>query len=263
MMPLKNTKKIRITGTNFRWVVPQLPAEIWSKKQQYKTDLLDRLRLSKTAKKGIKYYSIAIESHADGNPHLDMLIILQKRTDLYLDQLDFLCQKHGDLTRYRTLNAAILDYSSKEDTPLTNCLDAKQLLAEQALKKDPYVFLQEHMLRDPYTFNIAQFCERNDYFRYLSGFNAIESRLKKHQQARCNSLLKSKPGIRIIDKELIQSTLTTSEQELYHSHSFYGTIIRYLNQINLHGWTRPFTSNQLYISGKSRIGKSYLIQKKS
>ena len=27
----------KIQGTNFRWVVPQLSAEIWSKKQQFKT----------------------------------------------------------------------------------------------------------------------------------------------------------------------------------------------------------------------------------
>ena len=65
-------KKPIIQGQNFRWVVPQISPEIWSKKDQFKADLLDRLRLSKTAKKGIKFYSIAIESHADGNPHFDI-----------------------------------------------------------------------------------------------------------------------------------------------------------------------------------------------
>ena len=76
------TKKLGFQGQNFRWVVPQLPAEIWDKKETFKTDLLDRLRASKTAKKGIKFYSIAIESHADGHPHLDMLLIFEKQIRL-------------------------------------------------------------------------------------------------------------------------------------------------------------------------------------
>lgn len=252
--------KTRIIGTNFRWVVPQLPAEIWDKKEQYKADLLDQLRLSKTAKKGIKYYSIAIESHADGNPHLDMLIIFEKKIALQNKELDFLCNKHGDLTRYRSLNQAILDYGSKEDKPLTNCPNIRQLLDEQDLKKDPYVFLQEHMLKDPYSFNIAHFCEKNDYFKHISGFKSIESKLKSHQEARCNRLLKSKPGIVKITPELIQQELTPSEQEEYHSWHGYQTIVNFLNQIPEYGTERPTHTQNLFIYGRPRTGKTSLIE---
>ena len=259
-MTLKKIKRVRVTGTHFRWVVPQLPSEIWDNKEQYKTDLLDRLKLSKTAKKGIKYYSIAIESHADGNPHLDLLLILQKRTDLFLDQLDFLASKHGDLTRYRTLNQAILEYGSKEDTPLTNCPDIRQLLAQQDIKKAPYVFLQEHMLKDPYGFDIAQFCAKNNYFKDLSGFNSLKSRLIAHQEATCNLQLKSKPGIRFIDDALIQSTLTTSELKEYHSWSGYQEIVDFLNQIPTYGTKRPTHTQNLFIYGRPRTGKTSLIE---
>ena len=251
---------VRIQGTNFRWVVPQLSAEIWGKKQQFKTDLLDKLMASKTAKKGIKYYSIAIESHADGNPHLDMLIIFEKKIPLKPTELDFLCDKHGNLTRYRSLNQAILDYGSKEDKPLSNCPDTRQLLNEQDLKKDPYMFLQEHMLKDPYSFNIAEFVDQNNYAKHIRGWSSVKIKLKDMQEARCNRLLKNKPGIKEITPELIQQELTPFEQKEYHSWHGYKTIIKYLNEIKKYGWERPFTSKQLYISGKSRIGKSYLIR---
>ena len=250
----------KIIGTNFRWVVPQLPPEVWNDKKQFKSDLLDRLKLSKTAKKGIKFYSIAIQSHADGNPHLDMLIIFEKKIRLTNTQLDFLASKHGNLTRYRTLNQAILQYGSKEDKPLTNCPDVKQLLAQQDIKRDPYVFLQEHMLKDPYTFDIAEFCDRYDYFRHISGFKSIESKLRSHQQARCNNLLKSKPGIPVITEEKIRSTLTDSQLELFYSWSGYGEIVQFLNQIPTYGTKRPTHTQNLFIHGRPRTGKTSLIE---
>ena len=254
------TNKLGVQGTNFRWVVPQLPAEIWDQKEQFKLGLLDRLKLSKITKKGIKFYSIAIESHADGNPHLDMLIIFEKKIALQSTQLDFLCQKHGNLTRYRSLNQAILDYGSKEDTPLSNCPDVRQLLDEQSIKKDPYVFLREHMLRDPYRFNIAEFAQQNNYDSIITGWSSIKTKLKDIQEATCNLHLKSKPGIRFIDKSLIQSTLTTSEQEVYHSWCGYGQIVDFLNHIPRYGTNRSSHTQNLFIHGRPRTGKTSLVE---
>ena len=248
-----------ILGKNFRWVVPQLNSQIWTNKQQFKTNLLDKLLKSKTAKKGIKYYSIAIESHLDGNPHLDMLIILQKRTELRYTQLDFLCSKHGDLTRYRTLNHAILSYGSKQDDPLNNMPSIQYILGNQALKKAPYTFLQEHMLKDPYGFNLAQFCAKNDYFKALNGFKSLESKLKIHQEAICNLDLKFKRGIQTITPKLIQSTLTQQEYGLFLSWSGYQQIIDYLNQIPKYGSNRPFKTKHLFLVGPPDTGKTSLI----
>ena len=247
-------------GKNFRWVVPQLSAEIWNKKQRYKTDLLDRLRLSKTAKKGIKYYSIAIESHADGNPHLDMLLIFEKDSKIKNTQLDFLCDKHGNLTRYRTINQAIIQYGSKEDTPLNNIQNMQNIINEQKIKKEPYTFLQKQMYLDPFKFSLAEYCVINNYFSKLPNYLSIERRLLKQQAAVCNLTLRDKPGIKEITPQLIQQKLTPSEQEEYHSWQGYKIIVQYLNEIKKYGWERPFTSKQLYISGRSRIGKSYLIR---
>ena len=255
-----NKIKAAIQGTNFRWVVPQLSAEIWSKKDQFKCQILDQLLASKTAKKGIKYYSIAIESHADGNPHLDMLIIFEKKIRLSNIELDFLCDKHGNLTRYRSLNQAILQYGSKEDTPLSNCPEIRQLLDEQDLKKDPYLFLQKQMLKDPYKFNLAEFCQENNIDHLIKGWSSIKTKLKDIQEARCNRILKSKPSIQKITPELIQQELTPLEQKEYHSWSGYQEIVNYLNQIPEYGTKRPTHTQNLFIHGRPRTGKTSLIE---
>ena len=247
-------------GLNFRWVVPQISPEIWSKKQQFKCQILEQLLASKTAKKGIKYYSIAIESHADGNPHLDMLLIFKKDSKIGNNQLDFLCQKHGNLTRYRSLNQAILEYGSKEDTPLTNLENVQYILNEQDIKKCPVTFLMKQVDSNPFGFDFLEYCGNNNHFTTIQRWSYVKNKIKDYQEYLCNKLLKSKPGISKITEEKIRSTLTDSELKTYYSYPFYSTIINYLNQINLHGWSRPFTSKQLYISGKSRIGKSYLIR---
>ena len=252
--------KSKLLGTNFRWVVPQLQAEIWDRKQSFKYEILDRLQRSKTSKKGIKFYSIAIESHADGNPHLDMLLIFEKQVAIQPTELDFLCQKHGDLTRYRNLNQAILDYSSKEDTPLTNLQNVQYILNEQSIKKCPVTFLMRQVDRDPFRFDFLEYCFKNNHFTTIERWSYVKNKIRDYQQIVTNNTLKCKPGIRFIDDDLIQSTLSTSQLETYFSHPFYSTIINYLNQINSHAWDRPTHSKQLYIRGRSRIGKTSLIQ---
>ena len=251
-------KKNRIQGTNFRWVVPQLSPEVWDKKEKYKADLLDKLLASKTAKKGIRYYSLAIESHADGNPHLDLLLIFEKKIELTPTELDFLCQKHGDLTRYRNLNQAILNYGSKEDTPLSNCPDTDKLIEFQRLKHDPYVFFQERMLEDPFHFNLDEYCAKRKLFEKVKGYSAINSKLKLHQIAVCNLYLKDKPGIQRITEELIRRELTPLEQEEFYSWHGYQQIVDKINEIHQYGCVRPFKSKQLLIVGPPNTGKTSL-----
>lgn len=254
------TRKTGIQGQNFRWIVPQLQAEIWARKQPYKTNLLDKLLASKTAKKGIKFYSIAIESHADKNPHLDMLIIFEKNIRLTNTELDFLCQKHGNLTRYRSLNQAILDYGSKEDTPLSNLQNVQYILNEQDIKKCPVTFLMKQVDRDPFRFDFLEYCFKNNHFTTIERWSYVKNKIRDYQQIVTNQRLKCLPGIRLIDNDFIASTLSTSQLETYLSHSFYLTIKNYLNQISLYGWDRLTHSKQLYIRGRSRIGKTSLIE---
>lgn len=251
-------RSVRIRGTRFRWVVPQLPPEVWSRRQSFKAQLLDRLLASKTARKGLQYYCLAIESHADGNPHLDLLLVFRKRVELTPTQLDFLCQKHGDLTRYRTLNAAILAYGSKQDTPLTNRPQLSNVLAEDRLKTDPYAFLEESMLRDPYGFDLGEFVKENGYARYIRNWASVKGKLKDVQTAACNLELKAKPGIRLINDRLIRATLTESQYLDYLSWSGYQSIVDYINEIFHYGCRRPFKAKQLLLVGPPNSGKTTL-----
>lgn len=259
-MRRKDAPEKGVQGKNFRWVVPRLPLEIWERKEAFRFQILDRLKLSKTWRKGCRHYWIAVESHADGSPHLDVLLIFEKRVSLRPSELDFLCDKHGNLTRYRTLNQAILKYGFKEDAPLTNCSLLEAVLDEQTLRRDPYSFLQVKMLKDPYGFNLAQFCAEKDFFRLLPSFSSLEARLRRHQQAVCNLCLKSKPGIRSITPELISSILTPSELEEYHSWSGYAQIVDFLNQIPEYGFDRPFKAPNLLLVGPPNVGKTSLVR---
>lgn len=260
-MTLKLNKNIITRGINFRWVVPQLPAEIWNEKQQFKCCLLDKLLSSKTAKKGIKYYSIAIESHADGNPHLDMLLIFEKKIRLKNTELDFLCDKHGNLTRYRSLNQAILDYGSKEDTPISNLPSTSNILLEQSIKKDPYNILEKEMLKNPYNFDVAEYCQQNNLAKHIKNWASIKTKLRDIQIATCNLQLRNKPGIKEITPELIQQELTPSQQEEYHSWDGYQTIVQYINEIKIYGYNRKFKSKQLLLIGQPNTGKTSLNRK--
>lgn len=254
------SKKVLVQGQNFRWVVPQLPSEVWDNKDQFKHQILDMLLSSKTSKKGIRYYSIAIESHSDGNPHLDLLLIFEKSIRLANTELDFLANKHGDLTRYRTLNQAILDYSSKQDTPLTNLQNVQYVLNEQDIKRCPVTFLMKQVDKDPCRFDFVEYCYDNHHFTTIQRWSYVKNKIRDYQEVACNKQLKSKPGIQVITNDFIQSTLTPSQYKEYRSYPFYKTITNYLNQISLYGWSRPTHSKQLYIRGRSRIGKTSLIE---
>lgn len=249
----------RNQGKNFRWVVPRLDPAVWSRKEAYKAQLLDRLLSSKTARKGVRYYSLAVESHADGSPHLDLLLVFQKKVALTCTELDFLCQKHGDLTRYRTLNHAILTYGSKEDRPLTNMgSDIKAIVAREKFKKDPYLRLQEEMLSNPFHFQMSQYCARNDFFRDLPNFKSIQSRLKAHQAAVCNLELKRRTGFQRITGALISEVLTREELVQFHSWQGYQVIVDYINSMGDYGCVRPFKSRQLFLVGPPNSGKTTL-----
>lgn len=253
-----STSRRILRGTTFRWVVPQLSPRIWENKQAWKVALLDRLQASKTARKGLRNYSIAVESHADGNPHLDLLLIFETRVRMSVVELDFLCDKHGDLTRYRNLTAGVLDYGSKEDKPLTNISDRAAILAAHEFKQDPYRVIQTQMLKDPFHFDIDDFCARHDYIAALPNYLSLSARLRREQHSVADQRLLQKRGLGFLTPQLIRSTLTPEQYTRFQSWPGYCTIVSAINSMVEYGAYRPFKSQQLLLVGRPNTGKTTL-----
>ena len=209
--------------------------------------------------RGLRYYHIALQRHANGVPHLDVLLIYEKSIHRQLVDFDFLL-KHGNITVYRKLNAAILAYGKKQDSQALSNLpeDSSQVLDLQDLKSDPYLYLQKQMLKDPLHFNLQQYVRKNDLDPYISGWSSIKTKLKDMQLAAANLTLKGKPGFQFISRNLIEETLTLDQLRIYDSWPGYQTIVDHLNQIVTYGYKRPLKTKNLLITGPASIGKTSL-----
>ena len=217
--------------------------------------------------RGLRYYHIAIERHANGVPHLDILLIYDKSIQRQLVDYNFLL-KQGHITTYRTLNNAILNYGKKQDTTaLSNLPESKvlpsgqmvnQILELQKFKRDPYRYLELQMLKDPLHFNLEQYVRVHDLFKQISNWGGIKSKLKDSQLAAANLNLKAKPGFKPIDRKLIQAQLSQQELAIFDSWSGYQTIVNYLNQIVTMGYRRPLKTKNLLITGTPNTGKTSL-----
>ena len=164
-MKKKSSKKTgrapQIKGKNFRLVIPDLTQFKNSTLDQLMTlkgDVLNFLK-QKQKTRDLQYYSIAVERHpTTGIPHLDILLVYPKSVLTSLNRFDKFI-KHGDLTRYKTLNLAIIEYNFKEDKQLLSNLpkDLNQIINIQQIKKNSYSYLYDKMKQDPLHFNLQQY----------------------------------------------------------------------------------------------------------
>ena len=277
-----NFKNKFFKSANWRVVIPNLKQYTEASEiqlTQLKYLILQRLKnrpqdkrshIKSQFDRGLRNYRIALQHHANGVPHLDILLVYDKSIKRGLKDFDFL-YKHGNITTYRSLNKAIIDYGKKQDKdslhnfPCT--LDPKtqelvqqytSLIQIQEFKKDPYKHLQSKMRQDPFHFNLQQYCQEHDLYSMISSWSSIKSKLKDSQLAAANLKLKSKPGFKFIDRPHIQSKLSQSELILYDSWSGYQTIVDHLNQICTYGFRRPLKTSNLLITGLPNIGKTAL-----
>lgn len=267
-------------SANWRIVIPNLiqykdssPQEL----HELKCLILERLKHRPQLKtssiksqfdRGLRYYHIALERHVNGVPHLDVLLIYDKSIRRQLTDYDYLL-KHGDVTTYRKLNQAIIDYGKKEDKEaLSNLPEDKitlegqtvsQLIQIQQLKRDPYSYLYDRMKQDPLHFNLQQYVQKHQLSKQISGWSSIKTKLKDMQVAAANLQLKHKPGFKYIDRALIQSRLTPEQLTIYDSWDGYQTIVDKLNQMVLHKGDRDPKTLNLLITGVPNCGKSALV----
>lgn len=279
-----------VRSANWRIVIPNLiqykdssPEEL----HELKCLILQRLKhrpqdkrshIKSQFDRGLRYYHIALEHHVNGVPHLDVLLIYNKSIQRRLTDYDFLL-KHGDVTTYRKLNQAIINYGKKQDKQALSNIpqETKQvssinqdgsitihkvnaLIQLQQLKKDPYRYLQKQMLKDPLHFNLQQYVRKNDLDPQITGWSTIKTKLKDMQTAAANLKLKDKPGFRFIDRSLIQSTLTPEQLKIYDSWNGFQVIVDKLNQIILYGCKRQFKTKQLLLVGPPNTGKTSLVR---
>lgn len=261
-------------SAHWRIVIPNLEDYVHASPEelvQLKHLILQRLRhrpqdkrssIKSQFQRGLRYYKIALEHHTNGVPHLDILLSYDKSLQRQLTDYDYLF-KHGNITTYRKLNSAIIDYGSKEDKEaLSNFPEqTKEVLQIQDLKSDPYRYLELQMLKDPLHFNLNLYARKHNLYQYISSWSSIKTKLKDSQIAAANLKLKQKPGFKLIDRALIQSKLTPSELKSFDSWGGYQTIVNKLNQIVIYSWNRPFKSTQLFLVGPPDIGKTSLIRK--
>jgi hypothetical protein len=168
--------------------------------------------------------------------------------------------KQGDLTTYRHLNTAIIDYRSKQDKQnLSNFPpDTSSILKLQIFKQDPYRYLELQMLKDPMKFNVQEYVRSQDLAQYMSSWSSIKNKLKDMQVAAANLFLKAKKGFKFIDRALIEANLNPNQLKVYDSWSGYQKIVNYMNQIVTLGGVRQMKSRNLLITGPANIGKTSL-----
>ena len=274
-------KKSRIVkSANWRIIIPNLidyKDSTSEQLHQLKCLILQRLKrrpqdprshIKSQFDRGLRYYHIALEHHANGVPHLDILLIYDRSIQRQLVDYDYLLT-HGNITTYRKLNQAIIDYGKKQDAQALSNLPEDQLLPDGSsvssiirfydFKSDPYLYLYHQMKKDPIHFSLEQYVQKNELSPYIKGWSSIKSKLRDMQVAAANLEIKAKPGFKLITRSLVQSLLTPSELKLYDSWSGYQTIVNYLNVMTLQKGNRDPKTLNLLITGAPNCGKSALV----
>jgi len=258
-------KKGGIQGKYFRLIIPNLTEfgeHPWNQDEikKLKESTLE-LILKKEEKRSLIKYSIAIQKHVSGYPHLDILLIYKKKVENSYGRYDYLI-KHGNLTKYRSLNKAILQYNLKEDKePLKN-FEIKQIIIENKAsnKKGLYQILEEEMLKDPFIFDPNVFIHKQKLNSSIIniGWQSVIKRIKIEQTVVCNEILINKPGIKLITPQLIKKKLTSKELKTFYNCKYYQVIVDHINQISKYGYERPHKTKNLFIYGPPNTGKTSL-----
>ena len=211
--------------------------------------------------KPIKYL-ICQEMYDSGEPHFHAILIYQKRKNItksdYFDYLGI----HPNIQTMRNMKAA-LNYVYKQDPdPITNMDIAQERRKARAKSSSSlYQLLEEQMKKDPFNFNIYNYCLEYDLAKqiYKANYTKALKLLCGIQEGYCNKLLYQRVGFKFIDRTLIQQTLSFEELKTYDSWSGYQTIVDHLNQIPHYRFRRPAKTMNLLITGPKSIGKSALV----
>ena len=208
-------------------------------------------------------YLVCEEMYDSGLPHFHAILVYDKRKQVEnQDHFDYL-GVHPNIQTMRNMRAA-LDYVYKEDpSPCTNMDVAQEKRVARAKDSSSlYEFLEEQMVKDPFNFDAIRYCVQHDLTKqiYKANYTKAVNLVTKAQAAHCNRLLFQRPGFKPIDRALIEQNLTHQELRTFDSWPGYQRIIDYLNEVNVHGYDRPFKSKQLLMVGRPNTGKTTLVR---
>ena len=267
--PARSLTKRLIQGWRWRLVIPALkqfglhPARDDPRLQALKQIVLERL-FEKQRSRGLQKWCVAWQTHpATGYAHLDILLIYGKRITNTLKHYDYLL-KHGNLTRYRTVTKAILEYGTKQDPrPLMNFKPDLFLLQQGPQSSSRfYKILRKELYGNPFTFNFDDWLTTNDLWQESAAMGCEKYRrlIAREQQILCRRKLMQKPGIHLITPELIRERLDQRELIMYQNWSGYAKIVEFINEILTYTWDRPFKSRHILLVGRPNIGKTTLFR---
>ena len=260
-------------SSHWRIVIPNLQEYTSvgsSELQELKHLILERLKgrpqgprsnIKSEFQRGLRYYTIALERHSNGVPHLDILLVYQKSIQRRLTDYNYL-YKPAHVSTYRYLNRAIIEYGRKEDKQsLSNFPEnLDEVFSIQELKRDSYAYLYDRMKEDPLRFNLEEYVQRNNLSKDVSNWSSIKVKLKDMQLAAANMLLRQKPGFKFITQELIKENLNEKEYALFHGKwNGYRRIVSYMNSMITQRGARDPKSLNLLLSGPPNCGKSALV----
>jgi hypothetical protein len=225
-------------------------------------------------------WAVAWQTHAaSGLPHLDVLLVFQKKIfcehtifDYVIKKLNIRQRDVGDqvgvghvwVTAYsaRKLSKAVLQYGQKQDPALLTNMTPQtkdDLVRVSRLKADPYAYLYDQMCKDPLHFNLQQYVKQHQLSRHISSWSSLKTKLKDMQVAAANLALKRKPGFKLITRQLIQQRLSPQQLHTYDSWPGYQAIVDKLNQVVVHKGDRQQKTKNLLITGAPNTGKSALV----
>lgn len=258
----------RVKGRYWRLVIPAIkgygirPSRPHPGLKALKHQVLDCL-LAREKSRGLEHWCIAWQTHpGSGLPHLDILLGYKVAVQNTLKRYDVLL-KHGNLTRYRTLNVGIIQYGRKEDPePLSNILSSQNLIFQAQINEGRlYNILERAMRQDPWNFRMQDWLEERNLYRFASrkGYISCKRILTEQQAAICRQSFKNRAGVAQITREVITRLLSAGELKSFKSWSGYQRVVDFINQIPIWGYHRPHKTPNLLLVGRPNTGKTSLL----
>lgn len=207
-------------------------------------------------------YLICEEMYDSGEPHFHVILLYPRRKSIESQAFYDYLGIHPNIQTMRNMKAA-LDYVYKQDSdPVTNMdIHQQKRVARAQHSSSLYEFLYEQMVKDPFNFDVYNYCIKHNIHRqiYKANYTKAVNLLKHIQIATCNNILVNKSGLKPITRTLIQAQLSPSELKTYDSWDGYQIIVNHLNTMIVQRGNRQQKTINLLITGESNTGKSALV----